>query len=169
MEGRKEWNVGAYQGTTTIDRSRSTPIERISNNNNLTVVVVCKTICYSPVRVRFVASDSLLRPTLPNPLRLPSRSVNPWKRSASPWSGRLCSDRLVVMVCKTPPEALVAEQPLPVVVATAPATDPATVPAFAVAPASPKTAKLFTEPVAWPVMGAQAVAELNIAISWIFY
>jgi hypothetical protein len=37
-----------------------------------------------PVRVRLVVSDSLLRPTLPNPLRLPSRSVSPWKRSARP-------------------------------------------------------------------------------------
>jgi hypothetical protein len=63
------------------------------------------------------------------------------------------------MVCKTPPEALV-EQP---VVAAAALAGPA---ADEEAPASPKAAKLFTDPVAlWAVMGAQAVAELSIAIS----
>jgi hypothetical protein len=63
------------------------------------------------------------------------------------------------MVCKTPPEALV-EQLVPVVGGTVP---PA---ALAEAPTSPKATKLFTEPVAlWAVIGAQAVAELNMAIS----
>jgi hypothetical protein len=64
------------------------------------------------------------------------------------------------MVCKTPPEALVEQ---PVVAAAAPAGPVAD----EEAPASPKAAaKLFTDPVAlWAVMGAQAVAELSIAMS----
>lgn len=107
-----------------------------------------------PVRVRLEASESVLRPALPRPLRLPSRSVSPWKRSANPWRGRLCSDRLVVIVCKTPPEALVEQLAGQAAAPSGLAVD------------SPKAAKLLTEPDAlWAVIGAQAVAELNMAMS----
>ena len=99
---------------------------------------------FLPVRVRLDASDSVREWPALLPPRLPSRSVSPWNRSANPWRGRLCSERLVVMCCTG------------LVVVVAPA-----------APASAKAAKLLTEPVALcAVIGAQAVAELNMAMSF---